>query len=36
VEQIRTMVQWDQWDLMRFFRATGFTPGTSIVLERSI
>jgi predicted N-acetyltransferase YhbS len=35
VERIRTMVHWDQWDLMRFFRATGFSPGTSIVLERS-
>ena len=34
VERLRTMVDWNQWDLMGFFRALGFAPGTSIVLER--
>jgi ribosomal protein S18 acetylase RimI-like enzyme len=36
VEWLRTMVDWRQWDLIRFFRAEGFAPGTAIVLERSI
>ncbi len=36
VERIRTMVDWYQWDLLGFFRAAGFSPGTSIVLERPV
>ena len=36
VERVRTVVSWDQWDLMGYFRANGYTPGTSIVLERDV
>jgi len=36
VERIRTMVDWYQWDLLGYFRASGFSPGTSIVLERPV
>ena len=37
-ERVRTLVNWSQqWDLMGYFRASGFTPaGSSIVLERKI
>jgi hypothetical protein len=37
-ERIRTMVDWSrQWDLIGYFRASGFTPaGSCIVLERRI
>jgi predicted N-acetyltransferase YhbS len=36
--RVRTMVDWSQqWDLMGYFRASGFSPaGSSIVLERRI
>jgi predicted N-acetyltransferase YhbS len=36
--RIRTLVDWSrQWDVMGYFRASGFTPsGSSIVLERKI
>lgn len=36
--RIRTLVDWSrQWDVMGYFRASGFTPaGSSIVLERMI
>ena len=34
VERVRTVVGWDQWDLMSYFRKCGFLPGTSVVLER--
>ncbi len=36
VERVRTIVGWDQWDLMSYFRANGFAPGTSVVLEREL
>jgi len=36
VERIRTMVDWDQADLIGCFRAAGFAPGTGLVLERKI
>ena len=38
VERIRTMVDWHkQWDLMGFFRGTGFFPArTNVILERVI
>jgi ribosomal protein S18 acetylase RimI-like enzyme len=36
VERVRTMVDWNQWDLMGFFHAVGFAPGSSIVLERKV
>jgi len=37
-QRIRTLVDWSrQWDLMGYFRSTGFAPaGSSIVLEREI
>lgn len=35
VERVRTIVAWNQWELMGYFRAAGFAPGTCIVLERS-
>jgi predicted N-acetyltransferase YhbS len=37
-ERVRTLVDWSQqWDLMGYFRASGFAPaGSSIVLERKI
>jgi len=37
-QRIRTLVDWSrQWDLMGYFRSSGFTPaGSSIVLERRI
>lgn len=36
VERVRTMVGWNQWGLMGYFRSAGFVPGTSIVLEREV
>jgi len=36
VERVRTVVGWEQWDLMSYFRKSGFLPGTSIVLEREV
>ena len=36
VERVRTVVGWDQWDLMGYFRANGYAPGTSTVLEREV
>jgi len=37
VERLRTIVDWEQHDLMDYFRAAGFNPaGTSILLERSV
>jgi ribosomal protein S18 acetylase RimI-like enzyme len=37
-QRIRTLVDWSrQWDIMGYFRSSGFTPaGSSIVLERKI
>ena len=37
-QRIRTLVDWSrQWDIMGYFRSSGFTPaGSSIVLERII
>jgi len=34
--QVRTIVDWTQWDLVGFFRTLGFTPGTGIALQRSV
>lgn len=34
--QVRTIVDWTQWNLMGFFRTLGFAPGTGIVLQRSV
>ena len=34
--QVRTIVDWNQWDLLGFFRTLGFGPGTGIVLQRSV
>jgi ribosomal protein S18 acetylase RimI-like enzyme len=36
VERVRTVVGWDQWDLMGYFRSNGYAPGTSTVLERDV
>jgi hypothetical protein len=35
-ERVHTLVDWSQWDLMGFFRALGFAPGASMVLERKV
>jgi predicted N-acetyltransferase YhbS len=37
-QRVRTMVDWSlQWDLMGYFRSSGFSPaGSKIVLERKI
>ena len=34
--QVRTIVDWSQWDLLGYFRTLGFAPGTGIVLQRSL
>jgi len=34
--QVRTIVDWSQWDLLGFFRTLGFAPGTGIVLQRRV
>lgn len=34
--QVRTIVDWNQWDLLGFFRTLGFAPGTGIVLQRRV
>ena len=34
--QVRTIVDWNQWNLLGFFRTLGFAPGTGIVLQRSV
>jgi ribosomal protein S18 acetylase RimI-like enzyme len=34
--QVRTIVDWNQWILLGFFRTLGFAPGTGIMLQRSI
>ena len=36
VERVRTLVDWNQGDLLDFFRAMGFAPATSLVLERTV
>ena len=36
VERVRTLVDWNQGDLLDFFRAMGFAPATSLVLERPV
>jgi ribosomal protein S18 acetylase RimI-like enzyme len=36
VERVRTLVDWNQGDLLDFFRAMGFAPATSLVLERHV
>ena len=34
--QVRTIVDWNQWSLLGYFRTLGFAPGTGIVLQRSV
>jgi len=34
--QVRTIVDWNQWNLLGFFRTLGFAPGTGIVLQRRV
>jgi ribosomal protein S18 acetylase RimI-like enzyme len=34
--QVRTIVDWNQFDLLGFFRTLGFAPGTGIVLQRPV
>jgi ribosomal protein S18 acetylase RimI-like enzyme len=36
VKTIYTLVSWDDWDLLQFFRSTGFTRGDMINLELKI
>ncbi len=36
VENIYTLVKWEDWDLMSFFKANGFTRGDMINLEYKI
>lgn len=36
VERVHTLVDWNQWDLMGFFRALGFAPGSAMVLARKV
>jgi predicted N-acetyltransferase YhbS len=36
VKTIYTLVSWDDWDLLQFFRAMGFTRGDMINLELKI
>jgi ribosomal protein S18 acetylase RimI-like enzyme len=36
VERVHTIVQWDDWDLLKFFARRGFVPGKSLYLERTI
>jgi N-acetylglutamate synthase-like GNAT family acetyltransferase len=36
VENIYTLVKWEDWDLMSFFKAIGFTRGDMINLEYKI
>ena len=36
IERIRTMVSWEQGDLIGYFRNAGFAPGACLVLERSL
>lgn len=35
-ERVHTLVDWSQWDLMGFFRALGFAPGSAMVLARKV
>jgi ribosomal protein S18 acetylase RimI-like enzyme len=34
--QVRTIVDWNQWDLLGFFRTLGFAPGADVVLQRRV
>lgn len=36
IDSLRTEVRWDDFELLRFFKSEGFSPGTRICLERSI
>ena len=36
VEHIYTLVKWEDWDLMSFFKSVGFTRGSMINLEYKI
>ncbi len=36
VENLYTLVDWDDWDLLRFFAAGGFVPGKKVYLEMAV
>ena len=36
VERVLTFVDWSDWDLMRYFHAQDFKPGTTLALERKL
>jgi len=36
VEHVRTEVSWNDFDLLRFFDRSGFTPSSRLVLEREL
>jgi ribosomal protein S18 acetylase RimI-like enzyme len=36
VEKIYTIVEWDNWDLLRFFSRAGFKPSASLNLEADV
>jgi ribosomal protein S18 acetylase RimI-like enzyme len=36
VERIYTLVNWNDWDLMRFFEKSGFVPGKMVNLEMQL
>ena len=36
VEKVNTLVQWNDWRLIRFFSASGFEPARTVALELSI
>ena len=36
IDSLRTEVRWDDFELLRFFKSEGFSPGTRLCLERSI
>ena len=36
VEKVSTLVEWDDWRMLSFFRTYGFKPGTALNLIRTI
>jgi ribosomal protein S18 acetylase RimI-like enzyme len=36
IDTVRSEVQWDDFELLRFFKSEGFAPGLRICLERTI
>lgn len=36
VESLYTLVDWNDWDLLRFFEASGFVPARKVYLEMAV